>query len=299
MTAPVTTCYRHPDRRAGVSCQRCDRPICANCMIQASVGFQCPECVKGAKQQVYNTSNIHTLGRPWVTFALIAVNVGVFCVDAALTAMQSKGWCQAVPASMRPTVLQYFGALTSETGYCSSTLGGVGHGEYWRIVTSGFLHFGPLHLLLNMVALYMVGTQLERALGRGRYFALYFISLLSGSLAVVTLSSGGGLAAGASGAIFGLFGVAFVYQRSLGIDPWRSGLAGIIGINLVFTFAWSGISWQAHIGGLIGGAVAALAVFWIEKQVKSTAVMYLFCAGVALCLFVGSVFASTALPTRF
>src|SRR5262249_42907011 len=117
----------------------------------------------------------------------------------------------------------------------SGAIEGVAAGEWWRIVTSGFLHESILHIGLNMLCLYLIGAQLEVALGRWRYLSLYITSLLAGSLLVLIISPFDATL-GASGAIFGLFGVAFIYQRSLGINPWRSGIGALIIFNLVFSF---------------------------------------------------------------
>lgn len=273
---PITTCYRHPDRRAGVSCQRCDRPICSNCMVQASVGFQCPECVKGSKQQVYNSRNIHTLNRPWVTYVLIAVNVGVFVLGEIVKRSPGR-------------TLNTIGALTVSGRYPDDfSRGGVAAGEWYRLVTSGFLHVNILHLAMNMFVLYMIGTQLEVALGRWKYLGMYMTSLLAGALAVVIITPHTPTV-GASGAIYGLFGVAFVYQRSLGIDPWRSGLGAIIGINLLISFTIPGISWAGHIGGLVGGAAAAFLVFAIERKIQSQAAALGVCAALSAVFFVAAI----------
>lgn len=279
MTAPsVTTCFRHPDRRAGVTCQRCGRPICASCMIQASVGFQCPDCVKGTKQKVYNAANIHTANRPWVTYALIGVNTAVFAVGAVLAQISSA------PSLTR------LGGLVVRVHYRGETSPeGVAVGEWYRMFTSGFLHANIIHLAMNMLVLYIIGNQLEQALGRWKYLGLYLASLMAGAFAVVAFSPGPIPTVGASGAIYGLFGVAFVYQRSLGVDPWKSGLGGLILINLVFTFAVPGISIAGHLGGLVGGAAVAFLVFALERRISSKALAFGACAAISAALFAGGI----------
>jgi len=244
-------------------------------MVQASVGFQCPECAKGGSQKVYNAQTIHRLNQPVITIGLIAVNVAVFLLDQVLPKPVCGGF----------TAVQQWGGLFARGEFCDGSGRGVASGEWWRIVSSGFVHFGVTHLALNMLALWIVGSQLERALGRWRFLGLYTTSLLAGSLAVLALGSANAVAAGASGAIFGLFGVAFVYQRSLGIDPWRSGLGAIIGLNLIISFTIPGISWAGHIGGLIGGAAAALLVFELEKRIKSQYVALGVCAALSVAFF--------------
>jgi membrane associated rhomboid family serine protease len=279
MSETITTCYRHPDRRAGVRCQRCGNPICPSCMVQASVGFHCPDCAKGSRQQVYNTRNVRRLNQPVVTYTLIAINAIVFLAQQVV-----------VLGGQSLTDLGY-----TIAGYRGPTgsLEGVAGGEWWRIVTGGFLHENIVHLGLNMLCLYLIGAQLEVALGRWRYLSLYITSLLAGSLLVLIINPFEG-ALGASGAIFGLFGVAFVYQRSLGINPWRSGIGGLIIFNLIFSFAIPGISWAAHIGGLVGGTAAALGMFALERRVKSPVVGIALCAAVSVALFVGSIVAANA-----
>jgi len=244
-------------------------------MVQASVGFHCPECARGSRQQVYNTRTIRRLNQPVVTYALIAINTLVFI---------AQQW-----VVIRGQSLTDLGFVIAGYRGPTGALEGVAGGEWWRIITSGFLHESVLHLGLNMLLLYLIGAQLEVAMGRWRYLALYLTSLLAGSLLVLIINPFEG-ALGASGAIFGLFGVAFVYQRSLGINPWRSGIGGLIVFNLIFSFAVPGISWAGHIGGLIGGAVAALGMFAIERRVQSPSAGIALCAAISVGLFLGCIF---------
>ena len=213
-------------------------------MVTASVGFQCPECANaGAKgQRLVDVHRRRT--RPVVTITLIAINVAVFVLASVSQARLS------------PTGVS--GDVNSDYGLFSAC---VGNGEWWRLVTSGFLHAGVLHLAMNMWALYVLGSVLEVELGKARYLLVYFVSLLGGALGVVMVDRMGspGLTVGASGAIFGLLGALVVLQLSRGVNPLASGLAGVIGINLVITFAIPGISIGGHIGGLlVGGLVGAM-----------------------------------------
>jgi membrane associated rhomboid family serine protease len=278
MSETLTTCYRHPDRRAGVACQRCGKPICPSCMVQASVGFHCPDCAKGSGQKVYNAQTVRRLNQPVVTIGLIIVNTIVFVADQLLANRAFGGHS-----------LSDLGSLVAVGQYDNgSGLVGVATGEWWRVITAGFLHENIIHLGLNMVCLWIVGSQLERALGRWRYSALYVTSLLAGSLLALVIDPFiPGL--GASGAIFGLFGVAFIYQRSIGINPFRSGIGTLIIINLVFSFAVPGVSWAAHIGGLVGGSVAAIAMFALERRVKSAAVGIALCSAICVGLVIASI----------
>jgi membrane associated rhomboid family serine protease len=224
-----SACYRHPDRRAGVSCQRCDRPICPACMSQASVGFHCPECVRRGGQKVITPRSLQN--RPVVTQALIAVNVAVFVSGILLVTVPSIG-----DISLR-------GELDGPA---------VADGEWWRLITSGFLHAGVLHLVLNMMVLWFLGSQVEVALGRLRYAIVYFGSLLGGSLGALLLNPFG-TAVGASGAIFGIMGAAAALLVRRGISVWSTGLGGLLAINLLVTFLVPGISIGGHAGGLIIG----------------------------------------------
>lgn len=274
-TPPVVTCYRHPDRRAGVRCQRCERPICPSCMSQASVGFQCPECVRAGTRRApsYTPRTLPGQATPTVTWAIIALNVAAFVAQlATIDARTSPIW--------------NMWSRVSEAGALAGVA--VHDGDWWRLVTSGFLHVGILHIGMNMYVLYLLGPQVERLLGRLRYAALYLASLLAGSLGVV-LATPDGVALGASGAIFGLIGAAAAYQVANRINIWRSGLGNLIIINLVITFAIPGISIGAHVGGLVGGGVVGFAMFQLEQRQLPPAV------GLALGLGASVLFALTAI----
>jgi len=233
----VPTCYRHHDRETYVRCQRCERPICPDCMREASVGFQCPECVRdgtrGTRQPRRFTPSSST---PYVTWALLAINVLVFLGQLLDRALISQF-----------ALVPFW----------------VAEGEWWRLITSAFLHAQgglPLHILFNMWALFVLGPQLEMALGRARFTALYFLSALAGSTLVMWVSGMGEGTIGASGAIFGLFGATFVIARRLRLNTTY--LVVIIVMNLVMTFTISGISWGAHVGGLVAGAGLAAAYIY-------------------------------------
>jgi membrane associated rhomboid family serine protease len=249
----VPTCYRHPERETYVRCTRCDRPICPDCMVEASVGFQCPECVREGNRDLR-----HAKGRfggavattPRLTYALIAVNVAVF-------------------------VLQYGLGDANRIAYDFGLVPAwVASGEYHRLLTSAFLHHGVTHLLLNMWALWAVGQSLELWLGRARFLTLYLVSALGGSTLVYLASPLGTITAGASGAIFGLFGAIFVLSRRMNLDIRP--IAFVIVLNLVFTFVLPllggvSISWQGHVGGLVAGSLLAYAYAYAPRQ-RRTAV---------------------------
>lgn len=228
-------CYRHPDRDGAVRCRRCERPICTDDMIQAPVGFQCPECVRGAGMQVKTMRDLRP-SRPLVTTVLIAISVLAFLPSLAGGAAMSRG---------SGTFVRDF-ALFGPA---------VAVGEWWRIYTSAFLHAGLLHLGFNMYLLWMLGGMLEPALGRVRFLLVAYTALVGGSLGVLLLQPNA-LTVGASGVVFGLMGAAFLSMRKRGVDPMQSGIGGLILLNLLITFVVPGISIGGHLGGLAGGAVA-------------------------------------------
>lgn len=238
----MQTCYRHPDRRAGVRCQRCDRPICPDCMRQASVGFHCPECTKATGQKVVRGAQL--VRRPAVvTNALIALNVAIFV------------WGMGSGMTTRDQVI-YDGGLIGHGGLTpNGFVHGVADGDWWRIVTSGFLHANLIHIGMNCLVLYQLGQLLEPALGRLRFGLVYAVSLLSGSFGVLLVSPNE-LTVGASGAVFGLMGVAVALMRARGVNVFDTGLGGAVLLNLAFTFAIPGISIGGHVGGLVGGFLA-------------------------------------------
>jgi membrane associated rhomboid family serine protease len=236
----MQTCYRHADRRAGVVCQRCDRPICPDCMRQASVGFHCPECTKQGAQKVVRADQLRT--RPVATLALIGVNLVVFVA----------GIGEGLRTSAR--FIAEGGLVASAFNPFTQEVIGVAHGEWWRIVTAGFLHATVLHVAFNMFILYQLGVVLEPALGRWRFLLAYFVSMLGGSLGVMLVDPSA-FTVGASGAVFGMMGVAVAAFRSRGINVFDTGLGALLVLNLALTFTISGISVGGHIGGLIAGFV--------------------------------------------
>ncbi len=252
-------CYRHADRETWVSCQRCGRPICPDCMRPASVGFHCPECVaEGARTQRQPRTMAGglvpaTAGR--VTMALIGLNVLVFVI-----VLGSGGFDSPV---VREGVLFSAERLRwDEQGLLLVT--GVDGGAYWRLLTSTFLHEQFFHILLNMYALWIFGPLLERFLGYGRFLALYVTAGLAGSVAVLWLTEPNQPTLGASGAVFGLFGAAILIMHSRGgdITAWLV----LLGINLVFGFTVPSISWQGHLGGLVAGLVLGAAFAYAPRE---------------------------------
>ena len=244
----MEVCYRHPDRETGVSCSNCGRPICPECMTSTSVGMRCPECA-GDRQRVIR--GVRRSDEPALTYLLIGINVAV-----ALGSL--LGGAGAAGRGLGRSSIIDQGALFGPA---------IADGEVYRIVTSGFLHAGLAHLFFNMFSLYILGSLLEPAIGRARFAAIYFVSLLAGSFGALVLQPNS-LTVGASGAIFGLMGAAIVVMRNRGINPMESGLGLWLGLNLLITFTIPGISIGGHIGGLIGGALAAGVLFDLRDRVR-------------------------------
>ncbi|GAB3994460.1 rhomboid family intramembrane serine protease [Nocardioides marmoraquaticus] len=252
-------CYRHPDRETYIRCQRCDRPICPDCMQPASVGFQCPECVRdGARstRQGLTPYGGKRSGDPRLTsFVLIALNVAVF-VAVYLTGRGRSSLVDLLALLPQSAVRIGPGGPVEVQG--------VSGGAVWQLVTSGFTHVALLHIAFNMLALYFLGPTLESVLGRARFLAVYLVSLLGGSAAVMWLAAPNGQTIGASGAIFGLFGALLVV--ALKVRGQVQQILVWLGLNLVITFAVPGISWQGHLGGLVTGAAIAAAIVYAPKQ---------------------------------
>ncbi|HEU4705664.1 MAG TPA: rhomboid family intramembrane serine protease [Solirubrobacterales bacterium] len=242
------TCYRHPNRETGVSCSSCGRPICPECMTPTPVGMRCPECASQRTRVVRNPTGARTgFEAAPATFVLIAINVLVFLVEIA----QGAGGLYQLGISR---FIENFALLGSS----------VAEGEWYRLVTSGFLHGGIMHIGFNMLLLFLLGRLLEPALGTPRFLALYFASLLAGSFGAL-VAEPNALSFGASGAVFGLAGAVFVIARGRGMDALAGEIGFLIVFNLVWSFLYPHISVGAHIGGLVGGVVCALAIVAGER----------------------------------
>jgi membrane associated rhomboid family serine protease len=218
-------------------------------MTTTTVGMRCPECSK-QRTKVVRMRDMAAV--PRVTYALIAVNVLAFLFEGNLTVSGQPG---ASTAYDKGALLGSFQLLPNQ---------GVAHGQWWRLLTSGFLHENILHVGMNMLVLYWLGRMLEPAIGSVRFAAVYMVSLLAGSFGALLLTPHS-FTVGASGAIFGLAGCAVVEMRSRNIPIMQSGLGTLIVINLLFSFS-GGISIGGHIGGLVGGAIAGLALQLAERR---------------------------------
>ncbi|WP_073950643.1 rhomboid family intramembrane serine protease [Streptomyces kebangsaanensis] len=264
----LPTCHRHPDRETGIRCTRCDRAICTECMVNASVGFQCPDCVRGGS----GTGHSPAANRPrtlaggsvtadprLVTKVLIGLNLAFFLVQLSLGDRFTDRF-DLVGRAYIPSL---------------GSLGGVADGQWYRLLTAMFLHGSYIHILFNMLSLWWIGGPLEAALGRARYLALYFTAGLAGSALTYLLAAPNQPSLGASGAIFGLFGATAVLMRRLNYD--MRPIVVLLVINLIITFGWGNIAWQAHIGGLVAGVIIGYAMVHAPRE-RRTLVQYGTCA---------------------
>lgn len=236
-TGVGTTCYRHGNRPAFRRCTRCERIACNECLTPGSVGSLCPDCVRAGRPPTAERVRRWnaTRGSNSATFVLMAINiaVGVYTLTSPLVTRTIH------QGEVRLAMNRFL----------------IDQGEWWRLITSGFTHFGVLHLLMNMLSLYFLGRFVEPALGQARFVALYFASLLAGAAGALLMQPSFGLTAGASGAIFGLLGASAAGLRRRGIPLMQSSIGTMIMLNLVITFTISGISIGGHLGGLLGGAI--------------------------------------------
>ena len=286
----VPVCYRHPGRETYVRCTRCERPICPDCMNEASVGHQCPECVAegGRTQRPARTAFGAARGAGaagYATIALVVVNVVVLLLS--VLSAKSSGTALAGGQGFGGLIggdtplLDRFGVL----GQCQLTNGqvvpcGVASGEYYRLFTAMFMHYGVIHLLMNMWALWILGRTLEAMFGPARFLAIYLVCGLGGDVAAY-LFQPQGLTAGASGAIFGLFAVLFVALRRLRLST--SAVLPVIVINLIFTISVPGISISGHLGGLVTGALVGAGVAYAPRA-NRTAIQVAVVAGAVVLL---------------
>jgi len=247
-SGPPPTCYRHPGRETWVSCVRCGRHACPDCLHQAAVGQQCVECVRGSGRTTRQARTVFG-GRPVrtavVTYTIMALNILLYLVELAHPSLASDWWM-----------------LGYAQNYQGGPLQGVAAGQWYRLLSSAFLpgtgSLGILDIAFNMWALYFVGPGLEQVLGRVRFLAVYLLSAVGGSLLFYYLAPQNQPALGASGAIFGLFGAWFVVSRRLRLDS--RGIVMLIALNLALSFIYrSTIAWQDHVGGLITGALLTAA----------------------------------------
>ena len=224
-------CPRHPGVRSVDYCKRCNRPMCVDCLIPTEVRSICVDCTSSKRGWVRQASRAAQMGAPVVTYAMMAICILMYLATWVFPSLKSS-------LALVPLFLMS----------CP-----------WTILTGAFLHGGLLHILFNMLSLYWVGRAIEPVLGWWRFLTVYLVSALGGSAFILAwcliqpseLFVG---TVGASGAVFGLFGAVFVLQRLGGADT--TPILTLLGINLVYGFLASGISWQAHIGGAVAGVAA-------------------------------------------
>jgi membrane associated rhomboid family serine protease len=268
----IPTCFRHPGRETYVSCVRCGRPACPDCLRSAAVGQQCVECVQQGNRDVRQPAGVfggRAISGAIVTWTLVALNVIAYIAEIAYPKTVNYG--QMVGGPVPDLAL--------------GRLVGVANGDVYRLISSAFLHeplgsgIGILHIAFNMWALIIVGPALEHLLGRARFLTVYLASALGGAVLYYLVAQPYAPALGASGAIFGLFGAWFVLARRLRMDSRQ--VVMLIVLNLVISFTISGIAWQDHVGGLIAGTALTAAFAYAPRSSRT-----LIQAGAAVALLV-------------
>ncbi len=272
----MATCYRHPDRETAVSCSSCGRPICPDCMTPSPVGMRCPECARQRTRVHTGPGAFGGTAAP-ATFVLIGLNVLAFLAEIG---SGTGGLSESSGSVVNDFALR--GASVAE-------------GEWYRLVTGGFLHAGFGHIALNMLALYFLGRLLEPAIGTPRFVFLYAASLLAGSFGAILLTDPGQITVGASGAIFGIFGATFVIAGARGLRDVATQLGILLAINLAFTFSAARISVGGHLGGLVCGLVCGLIIVIGERGrlgPNRLAVELIAMGAIAVASFAGGVLAA-------
>ena len=278
----VMRCYRHPDRETLLSCSTCERPICTSCMTQAAVGVRCPECARGergARTTPTPAARVRVAqargALPIATTVLVVVNVLVFLVEMAQgVTVRGLGDAQVV----------------QDGGLYASA---VADGEWYRMVTAGFLHAGLIHIAFNMWLLWVLGGALERYAGAGRMLVIYFASILWGSAGALLVNPDA-LTIGASGGVFGLMAALFLLERQKGVALLGSSVGGLLLLNLIITFVLPGISVGGHIGGILGGAAAGFILSDFGKGHLAYSRVTLQAWALSAVLLVGAVVAGVA-----
>jgi len=247
--AETLRCYRHPDRETGVSCSDCGRGICPDCMTFGPVGIRCPEHSgrpQGAAKVIQGVQRRTTATAGWVAKGLIGINVAVYLLQLA----------QGAPIEAnRGSIYEHGVLVVADIGSDGQPLGLV-DGQWWRLITAAFLHYGPIHLAMNMLVLYLFGPALESVLGSARFLLVYLAAGLAGSAGALLMSPDSATV-GASGAIYGLFGAILLLERQ-GTYVFGGSVFPLLIVNLAITFVVPGISIGGHLGGLAGGALAIL-----------------------------------------
>lgn len=268
-TETTMRCYRHPGREATLRCSNCERPICTDCARDTPVGYRCPDCAPTSRAAIADDL--------LVTKTIIGACVAVYVLGMML-AVSDGGQVGLMSAGSNP--LTTHGQLSALQ---------VWQGDWWRIFTVGFLHAGLLHLGLNMWFIWIFGGLLEPALGRVQFAAFYVASLVGGSVGALALSPFNTPTVGASGAAFGLLGVALILARKRGLNELASQLMMLAVLNLAISFV-PGISLGGHLGGFVTGlALGAIAFGPLQRKpqqmfaltVATAAVLFFVALGVA------------------
>ena len=249
-------------------------------MTSTPVGMRCPDCAGERTKVRSGVAAIASTAVPYATYALLGMNAIVFLAE-----VMGGGGAGSLGGG---------GDLIAEGGLCGNAIADGGicgiersavlseGGELFRLVTGAFLHAGPLHLLMNMFALYILGTLLEPAIGTVRFLGIYFAALFAGSFGALLLSDPSDVTVGASGAVFGLMAAAFIVARQRGVDEVASQIGLFVVLNLVFTFSIPGISIGGHLGGLVGGGLAAFLLTWAERRGPDSGRLAIEIAGVVV-----------------
>jgi membrane associated rhomboid family serine protease len=284
-------CYRHPGTETMLRCSRCEKPICPKCMNDAAVGFQCPDCVKQGRrsQRQARTAFGGSLVAGRAAYAvrtIIAINFLVMVASAVIGGPRAIAGAGGFfnTGGARTALTKAFEVL----GYAryGGDWHGIAAGEWYRLVTAMFVHYGAVHLLLNMMLLLQIGTYLEERFGPARFLALYFLAGFGGNVAVYALQAPYIPAAGASTATFGLVIGIIIVNRRLALD--NSSLIPLLVMNLVYTFGLPGISVEGHLGGLAAGAAATFILAYAKlpnrtaKQVIGCVALFVILVAVAI-----------------
>jgi membrane associated rhomboid family serine protease len=272
----VPTCYRHPGRETWIRCQRCDKPICPDCMRDAAVGFHCPDCVKeatkGSRQNRAMYGGERSADPRLTTYVLIGINAVVWLAIAAtggnssrladLLALRANGFCAPGDGYIYDPVhpLCTTGAAVDYPGFAD--------GAWWQLMTSVFTHVEIWHVAMNMFALFIFGPALEGIIGRARFLAVYLVSGLASSVLVLFLSSEYGSTVGASGALFGLLGALLVVAKKARLNSQWLVQNLVVGV-VITVVGWRLISWQGHLGGFLGGVVTAAIIAYAPRSNRS------------------------------
>ncbi|MFI6264957.1 rhomboid family intramembrane serine protease [Micromonospora sp. NPDC051006] len=269
------TCFRHPRRETYVRCTRCDRSICPDCMREAPVGFRCPECIRSENRTVRQSRTVfggRALGRPVATYVLIGLNVLVYLAELVWPAIISRF------DSLGTGLVDESGSYFVDDGgsYAGYQLVGIAHGEWYRLITSAFLHteptqgfFGITHILFNLYWIWVLGRILEERLGVLRFLAVYLLSALGGSV-LFFLVDPHSAAIGASGAVYGLAACYYVVSRRLRYEPLdRNRMLILLTVWLVISAGFT--AWQGHLGGLLVGAAAGAGMAYAPQRRRGLA----------------------------